>query len=508
MSTIVADLPLPPRPREQRDAFPLPTPADVVRLIMLDDWSPRTEREATLPAAFIAGAACLRIHYHQAAAIRIGEHWKPGKPNEILLPGRPPRPMPVLPIAAFAFERLRAAYGKGDGDFLFGSNDVCPLFRQQNIYIRMCLLGNRLDVYTGTILPQIHAFYDHAIPPETPRETKYALTGPRPGSTRITPEPFEVPVRKLRAFLRDHHPLSRKAGAYTGARGKAMVAANRQKLPKTPERGRRKETAAFREDPIVIEMRAIEWPEDKAKWRAFRLDLRDKHFAYLDGLRAARELARRELAFLFKAPTSTTDGWYRDARYRIPPEEAVERPEAEWKRIFNDAFAARVPGEKAHAVWWRTASAEKSPILYPIAKRWWKAAGLLKRPRGRPRKRSKTEDGLLSPRIVRERLQIGALVPRMLIDAGHLRKAPIVNPGHGTLSDVAVTAADLKRFDAKYVSLSALARAWKRPLSFRAVAKKIEAAGARPAFDPETAGTRFYRRTDLERLGFTTTPRA
>jgi hypothetical protein len=209
MSTIVADLPLPPRPREQRDAFPLPTPADVVRLIMLDDWSPRTEREATLPAAFIAGAACLRIHYHQAAAIRIGEHWKPGKPNEILLPGRPPRPMPVLPIAAFAFERLRAAYGKGDGDFLFGSNDVCPLFRQQNIYIRMCLLGNRLDVYTGTILPQIHAFYDHAIPPETPakRSTR------SPARDREVRGSLQSPSRsRCASFARSCATITRSAG--------------------------------------------------------------------------------------------------------------------------------------------------------------------------------------------------------------------------------------------------------------------------------------------------------
>lgn len=508
MSMIVTDLPLPPRPREEREAFPLPTAADVVRLIMLDDWSPRTEREATLPAAFIAGAACLRMHYHQAAAIRIGEHWDPDRPDEILLPGQVPRPMPVLPIAAFAFERLRKAYGKGKGDFLFGSNDVCALFRQQNIKIRMLLIGNRLDVDSGTILPQIHAFYDHAIPPETSEATKYALTGPRPGILRVNFRPFAVPVRKLRAFLREHHPLSRKAGAYTGARGKAMVAANRQNLPQTPARGRREETAAFREDPTVLEVRAIDWPEDEAKWRAFRLDLRDKYFTYLDGLRAARKLARRELAFLFKAPTSTTDGWYRDARYRVPPEAAVERPVAEWKRIFNNAFATRAPDEKAHAVWWRTASAEKSPIRYGDAMRWWKAAGLLKRPRGRPRNRSIQEDGILSPRIVRERLQVGALVPRMLIDAGHLKKAKIVHPGHGTKSDVAVTTAELERFDAKYVSLSAVARARKRPLSYRTFLKKIETAGARPAFDPATAGARFYRRTDLQRLGFIAKPNA
>lgn len=508
MSTVVTDMPLPPRPRGEREEFPLPTPADVVRLIMLDDWSPRTEREATLAAAFIAGAACLRMHYHQAAAIQVGTHWSPDKPGEILLPGRPLRPMPMLPIAAFAFERLREAYGKGDGDFLFGSNDVSAIVRQQNIKVRMLLIGNRLDVDSGAILPQMHAFYDHAIPPETPRETKYALIGPRPGSLRVNFKSFVVPVRKLRAFLRAHHPLSRKAGAYTGARGKAMVAANPQNLPQTPVRGRCKETTAFREDPVVLDVRAVEWPADEANWRTFRLDLRDKHFVYLDGLRATRKLARRELAFLFKAPTSTTDGWYRAARYRILPEAAVARPEAEWKRIFKDAFGARAPGEKPHAVWWRTASAEKSPIRYQTARRWWKAAGLLKRPRGRPRNRPKTDDDILSPRVVREKLQVGALVPRMLIKAGHLKKAPRDVPTHGGGSDVAVTATMLNRFDAKYVSLSALARAWKRPLAYRAVAMKIETAGARPVFDPATAGARFYRRADLERLGFSTAPRA
>jgi hypothetical protein len=60
---------------------------------------------------------------------------------------------------------------------------------------------------------------------------------------------------------------------------------------------------------------------------------------------------------------------------------------------------------------------------------------------------------------------------------------------------VIVTVAEGERFEAEYVSLFVLAKQQGR--HFRAVKKEVEAAGVKPAMDPEMIGATFYRRSRL-----------
>jgi hypothetical protein len=59
---------------------------------------------------------------------------------------------------------------------------------------------------------------------------------------------------------------------------------------------------------------------------------------------------------------------------------------------------------------------------------------------------------------------------------------------------VVVPAEEVARFEAEFVSLFALAKEQGR--HFRAVKKELEAAGTKPAFDPEKMGATFYQRAD------------
>jgi hypothetical protein len=70
----------------------------------------------------------------------------------------------------------------------------------------------------------------------------------------------------------------------------------------------------------------------------------------------------------------------------------------------------------------------------------------------------------------------------------------VVNPVNRCLT-VVVPAEEVERFEREYVSLFAVAKQQGR--HFRKLKQELDAAGIRPALDPEKVGATFYRRKDL-----------
>jgi hypothetical protein len=82
---------------------------------------------------------------------------------------------------------------------------------------------------------------------------------------------------------------------------------------------------------------------------------------------------------------------------------------------------------------------------------------------------------------------------RALIDGGHLKTMKVINPVN-RCPIVVVPVEEAERFAREYVSLFALAKQQGR--HFRKVKQELDAAGIRPALDPEKVGATFYRRKD------------
>jgi hypothetical protein len=89
------------------------------------------------------------------------------------------------------------------------------------------------------------------------------------------------------------------------------------------------------------------------------------------------------------------------------------------------------------------------------------------------------------------------------VDAGRLRLVEyrkleldaVVTRASNRCPTVIVPADEVERFEATYISLIALARQQRR--HHLAVKKELEAAGIKPALNPEKVGATFYRRKDL-----------
>ena len=89
------------------------------------------------------------------------------------------------------------------------------------------------------------------------------------------------------------------------------------------------------------------------------------------------------------------------------------------------------------------------------------------------------------------RLQIGDRVARALMGQRLLKTVTVVNPVN-RCPTVIVQADEVERFEREYVSLFTLAKQQGR--HFRKV--EIDAAGIKPALDPEKVGATFYRRSE------------
>jgi hypothetical protein len=383
---IVRDVFAPPRPRAERPPFPLPTPGDVVRLtVALDDF--RHKEEATIPAAILAAAACARIHNFQACEIRIGTHWSPDNPGYLLVPDiYVARPAYLLPIVQHCFRQVYDTYGKKEGMLLF-SADVESEARKVAIRQIFGHLGDRLDIDTGNIFPAMHAFFDNALPPGLDQDLVFALTGPKYQGGARKGVSYDTDVDKLRRILEVHHPLANPVGAFLGTRGRHFIEKQPTNLPPTAT-GRRRETSeAYDSDETVLEMRALAWPKDEEEWPGFRLERREEYFPRIRTLwMDEKKLTKREVAFLFKATLGMVAGWVSVENYRFPRPEAIERPKEEWMEIFCEAYRNR--GTKGpFTVWRETAHAEKCALTYWTIHDWWKKAGLIETPRGRPKKR-------------------------------------------------------------------------------------------------------------------------
>jgi hypothetical protein len=347
-------------------------------------------RAASQPAALLAAAACARVHRFQAVRIRIGEHWSPDRPEHLLVPDqREPRPAFLLPIAQFAFQRLYDVYDKKDGMLLFSSSEKEPEteeeFDDRSRVLRTALsrIGDRMGtINTGKIMTRMHDFFDLAIPPGTSDKMIFALSGPKSFKASLPAPTYDVPFDKLRRFLEVHHPLRGPAGAYTGTRGRNWIASQKRNFPESTRARVFDISAAYEADPIVLGLRGEGWPEDEEKWDDFRLEMKDKYFPHIHGLRISGELTRREELALFKASAEMVRSWGRE---RVVPD-PIERPRSEAKKMFIDAFADRKPGETPYALWLRTARSERCNVRHSVVDHWWRAAGLFKRRPGRPRK--------------------------------------------------------------------------------------------------------------------------
>jgi hypothetical protein len=216
----LATIALPPLPKNKRKPFPFPTPGDVARLIMLDEY-PR-EKAATMPAAIIAAAACARIQLFQAVQIRIGTHWAPDSPEVLLVPDDDvPRPAHLLPIVQFAFRRVYDAYEKREGMLLFGAAKESKV-RDRALRTVLLRIGDRLELDAGRIVTRTHDFFDAAIPPGTSEEMEFALAGPKNfgGVQRESPS-IPSAFRSSGAFSRSTIPWPVLPAA-TRARGEEL----------------------------------------------------------------------------------------------------------------------------------------------------------------------------------------------------------------------------------------------------------------------------------------------
>ncbi|MDA9465225.1 hypothetical protein XH87_11615 [Bradyrhizobium sp. CCBAU 53415] len=371
--------PLPPPPEHERPPCPVPTPADVVALMMPDNYP--YPKSATMIAGLLGAAACARVGFLQATRIRLGEHWSPERPGRLLVPDeRAPRPAYLLPIAQLAFRRIRDAYDRKEGDLLFAEGE--PTSRHETLHFICTRIGERMGIDTRSIVPRMHDFFDMTIPPGTSGEMVLAVSGPRCFRRNVAAPNYVVPLPKLRRFLEENHPLAGAASAFTGKRGLVWIRSQPRNLPE-PSKHRWKEVSpAFEQNPVVLELRAVAWPKNEKKWKKFRLDLRDRYFDHLHALKKEGKLRLREVVELFRANKHLIRGW---EMMRLVPD-PIERTVAEWKQIWIGAYAGRRPGESTHALWKRVAIAERCGIKSGQVRRWWIEAGVLKRRRGRPRK--------------------------------------------------------------------------------------------------------------------------
>lgn len=101
--------------------------------------------------------------------------------------------------------------------------------------------------------------------------------------------------------------------------------------------------------------------------------------------------------------------------------------------------------------------------------------------------------GLTMQEIARVMKWSGPVI-HALIENGWLPSRRVKNPLNNLICTL-VDTRDLDSFNAKYVSLSGLARECGR--HFLCLKKELKAAGVHPIFDPEMARATFYRRADL-----------
>jgi TniQ len=95
---------------------------------------------------------------------------------------------------------------------------------------------------------------------------------------------------------------------------------------------------------------------------------------------------------------------------------------------------------------------------------------------------------------LKDKLSTTAKVAAALIKHGHLKTITVVNPIN-RCPTVVVPVEEVERFGKQYVSLFALAK--QRGRHFLKVKQELDAAGIKPALDPEKVGATFYRRADL-----------
>jgi hypothetical protein len=98
---------------------------------------------------------------------------------------------------------------------------------------------------------------------------------------------------------------------------------------------------------------------------------------------------------------------------------------------------------------------------------------------------------------LKDRMQTSDRVTHALMVQGHLKTVTVVNPVN-RCPTVIVLPAEVERFERQYISLFALAKQQGR--HFRKVKQELDAAGIKPALDPEKVGARFYRKGELARI--------
>lgn len=381
--------------RSERLDDPVLLPGDALRL---SHWTTGVcqarGRVLSARAAATAALACgAHVSASAAARMRIETHWLPQAPglrflhdggDIVVVPDAVPRLMPLLPYVRHAVEEYLALRGNPTEGPLFVSS-TGDVTEEKELRKALAGVGKLLGVKGNRLWHNLHMFFERGLDGETDRIAVGHLTGKftwrrdRPG-----PEEARAPVdmATLRRILEATHPLAGPAKAHFGGFDPESSAVTGN-LP-ARRRRIRKMSEAFESDPVVRELATIAWPDGDLARSRLRKEISARHLVHLAALKRAGKITIREIAYLLRC----SPGAAGEALRRLPPPGAVivKRTKAEWTEMLVARWRARPEGEGLPVFSVRMALEIGLPHHRVTAYRHLRAAGELKRRRGRPRK--------------------------------------------------------------------------------------------------------------------------
>lgn len=360
-------------------------PADAYRLTLPQTYRFTSRRRARRYAAFAAICAGARVEYRVAERLTRTEHWRPGGRNVLIVPESVPRPVPILPFVDRAVSEMLEDRRDDDNPLMFLYDHGTPMRHGHSSFILgLYAFGRQIAVGGTSMYRALLRMFDDCIDDEqADREAASVLSGNRYLVRDFDPTTDEVSDRRLKKVLFERHPLSRPDHCYDAE----WLAAAPTRLPPTPTRQRRKISGAMVEDATVAGLAAEVWPEEKAEIKKRSRDLTKDHFPHLDELRRVGKLTRREIMFLLKIDDNRYSYLVRTRRIALAAVPKVTRPRIEWEEIIPRVYVeGGFPAKSFHAFLAHLQTTEGCRLDKRGIKEILRAAGHLRRQRGRPRK--------------------------------------------------------------------------------------------------------------------------
>jgi hypothetical protein len=366
---------------------PLPAllPADVVKFCAIQKTRGRSAIKAARAGAVAALAAGAHAGALQASKMMIETHYRPGGRNEVIIPDKIERPMPLLPLVRYCIGEYLALRGNPRTGPLFARDDGGPiqpallrgslaltakLFGMQGheAYKRLLIFFERqLDAQPGDSLDAVAVNYMIG---RYTRFENYML---------VVPDPPALP--DLSAILNERHALAGPADVYLEPTATFM---NAEPSNLGCRVHRRRLSEAFKTDSIVLGLRAVQWPRGKAERKKLRAKLKKLHFAHLHSLWKDKLLATVEVASLLRM--AQRDACIRLMRFVPFSIEHTKTGAAQRRAMVIERWHSRPDGETFAAFNTRVVDELKLQSKR-IAYIYLREANLLRRRRGRPRKR-------------------------------------------------------------------------------------------------------------------------